>query len=290
MLADAVFAEGYRFVRNRAAVFWSVVFVPVMGLLFTAVVSTVLKIMNAALMAKADTPPEVRLSLNAETVDLGQALLKGVGDMSNPVVLLFILIGAATLYAGDYRWETWRLISARNNRDNLIVGKVGVLKLLTLTAMAALIIGLVGENLIKALIMAKPLAFTFAGDDFGRIVGLFFLSYWRIVQFAMISLLAAVMTRSLLAALIVPLVVGVAQFFSPQILAQMGLGPDSWLAVLINPGAAADILRAVIVGGPGADMLADGVVTKAVVSLLFWMLAPLVGAVVWFRRQDLSKE
>lgn len=290
MLADAVFAEGYRLIRNRTALFWSILFVPVMGLAFSVIGNVILKATSATLMARADMPPEARLQLGAPTVDLGQALLSGVGNLANPAVLFFILIGAATLYAGDYRWETWRLISARNNRDNLLLGKVGVLKVMTLVAMAVLIVGVLGESLIKAVIMAKPLAFTFSGDDFGRIIALFFLSYWRIIQFAMVALLAAVLTRSLLAALIVPLVVGVVQFFSPQALAQMGLGPDSWLAVLINPGAAADIIKVLIMGGPGVDMLPDGITAKAAVSLLIWMIVPLAGAIVLFRRQDLSKE
>lgn len=290
MLADAVFAEGYRLVRNRTAWFWSILFVPVMGLIFSVIGNVILKATSATLMARADMPPEARIQMGASTVDLGQALIKGVGDLSNPVVLFFLLIGAATLYAGDYRWETWRLISARNGRDNLILGKVGVFKLLTIAAMLVLIVGTVGENLIKALILAKPLAFTFKGDDFGRILGLFFLSYWRIIQFGMLALLAAVMSRSLLAALIVPVVVGVAQFFSPQLLGQFGMGPDSWLAILINPGAAADAFRALLTGGIAATMLPDGIITKATISLLFWMLAPLVAAVAWFRRQDLSKE
>ena len=39
--------------------------------------------------------------------------------------VMFVLIGAATIYAGDYRWETWRLISARNSRVNLLLAKSG---------------------------------------------------------------------------------------------------------------------------------------------------------------------
>ena len=32
MLGDAIRAEGYRFVRNRTAMFWSIAFVPILGL------------------------------------------------------------------------------------------------------------------------------------------------------------------------------------------------------------------------------------------------------------------
>ena len=100
----------------------------------------------------------------------------------------------------------------------------------------------------------------------------------------------AVMTRSLLAALFVPLVVGVAQFFSMQALGPMGVQPEDWIAVMANPGGAADAIKSLIAGGAAAESLAEGEVLKSVVSLAFWMLVPLAGALAWFRKQDLSKE
>jgi len=99
-----------------------------------------------------------------------------------------------------------------------------------------------------------------------------------------------VVTRSLLAALFVPLVVGVAQFFSPNLLMTMGLTPDSWPAVLINPGSAVDAVSALISGGERAAALPDGLPLKAWLSLALWTLVPLALSIVWFRRQDLSKE
>lgn len=290
MLADAVLAEGYRLLRSRTTWFWSVLFVPILSLTFSVIGNTFLKAKGAALAAQPNAPPEVALALGGRTVDLGQALVTAAGGLAGPMTLLFVLIGAATLYAGDYRWETWRLVTARNSRSNLILGKVGVLKALALAAMIALMISAVAESLLKAVIMAKPLVFTFNDGDFGRLVGFFFLSFWRIVQFTMLALLAAVMTRSLLVALFAPLVIGVAQFFSLQILRPFGVEPDSWLHILINPGAAADILKAWLMGGTAADLLGDGDLAKAIVSLLFWMLAPLAGAIAWFNRQDLAKE
>lgn len=290
MLADAVFAEGYRLARSRTTWFWSVFFVPLLGVVMAVIGNTVLKVTGPSITADGKAPPEVALLLAGGPVDLGQGLLATAGDLANPVILLFVLIGAATIYAGDYRWETWRLISARNSRDNLILGKLGVLKMLVLAAMIVALIGSVGENLIKAMVLSRPLAFTMDGGDFGQMLLLFALSFLRILQFTMVGLLAAVMSRSLLAALFVPLVVGVAQFFSPGLMGQMGLGPDSWAAVLVNPGAATDAIGALIKGGGAAQLLPDGLVLKASVSLALWTLVPLVGALAWFRRQDLSKE
>ena len=55
-------------------------------------------------------------------------------------------------------------------------------------------------------------------------------------------------------------------------------------------GAATDAIQAAIAGGVRAAALPDGLLLKAWVSLTLWTLAPLAGALAWFRRQDLSKE
>ena len=106
----------------------------------------------------------------------------------------------------------------------------------------------------------------------------------------MMGMLAAVVTRSLLAALFVPLVVGIAQFFTPQMLLPMGVMPDAWLSALVNPGAAFEAIQHTIAGPERAASVPDGYLVKAWISGGLWTLLPLAGALAWFRRQDLSKE
>lgn len=290
MLADAIRAEGYRLARSRTTWFWSVLFVPLMGLVYTVIDSLAQKMLGDRLVAEGKASPEMILAMSQAKVDMGLGLVGTAEGMAGALTLAFVLIGAATIFAGDYRWETWRLISARNGRDNLILGKVGVLKLLTLAALVAILLASLVGGLLTAFIVHKPLAFTFGAEEAGRFAGFFLLSWLRIVQFMMISLLMAVMTRSLLAALFVPLVVGLMQVASMQLFGMLGLQPDDWIPVLANPGGAVDVLKALIEGGAAAKMLPDGLVLKAAISLGFWTLAPLVGALAWFRRQDLSKE
>ena len=62
------------------------------------------------------------------------------------------------------------------------------------------------------------------------------------------------------------------------------------VAVLVNPGAAVDAISALISGGERAAALPDGLPVKAWISLALWTFVPLGLAVLWFRRQDLSKE
>lgn len=290
MLVDAIRAEGFRLSRNRTALFWSLAFVPILSVAIGALTNFVLKGSETKLLGDANMPPEVREALTRGTLDMGEALVSAAGNLANPLVLLFVLIGAATLYAGDYRWETWRLITARNSRVNLLLAKLAVVALLALAAMGFMLVASVIENLIKAAVFERTLTFSLTGEMAAHFLGFAGLSWLRILQFAMMGMLAAVVTRSLLAALFVPLVFGIAQFFTPQMLGPMGVMPDAWLSVMVNPGAATDAVQAAIAGGVRASSLPDGLLPKAWVSLTLWTLVPVAGALAWFRRQDLSKE
>jgi ABC-2 type transport system permease protein len=292
MLADAIRSEAYRFSKNRMAVFWSVLFVPV---LFLAI-GTAVQMFTRARMAEmaAALPPELTAEggplSGAGPLDLGQSLVSQAADFANPIVLLFVLIGAAIVYAGDYRWETWRLTSARNSRVNLVLGKVAVVLAVVLVSLITwLVFGLVGEVL-KAVIFARPLAFGFGGEEAGQFGAFVAVMVTRVMQFTMISLLAAALTRSLLAALFVPMVVAVGQFFLMQSLPLMGWEAGDLHAQLLIPGLATDSLKALIEGGPDAASAPDGLGLKAWLSLGLWTLGPLFAAIAWFQRQDLSKE
>lgn len=290
MLVDAIRAEGFRLSRNRTALFWSLLFVPIVMLVIGAVTNFVLKGSETKILGDEKMPPELKAALARGTLDLADALVTAAGNFANPLLLLFVLIGAATIYAGDYRWETWRLISARNSRGNLQLAKLAVVAMLALAAMAFMLVASLAENLIKAAVFERTLTFGMTGEKALQFLGFTGLSWLRILQFTMMGMLAAVVTRSLLAALFIPLVVGVAQFFSPQMLIPMGVTPDAWLSVLVNPGAATDAIKTVVEGGATAAALPDGLALKAWLSLALWTLGPLALALAWFPRQDLSKE
>ena len=287
MLADSIFSELYRLSRNRMAVFWSALFVPLLfvvgGVAFHLITKAKVAEMTSSLA------PGAAASLGA--TNLGSDLVQAAGIAANGAVLVFMLIGAATLYAGDYRWETWRLISARNSRLNLILGKVGAFKALTLAAMVIFVIAGLVFSLSGALINGGEITFSLDGGQAGDFGLLFLLGYVRIVQYAMIALLAAVFTRSLLAALFVPVVLGFAQsLLGGPGLAFLQWEPTSWQSLLLMPGLAFDALKAMITAGVGAPPAPAGLMFRAIVSLALWLVVPLIAAIAWFNRQDLSKE
>lgn len=281
MLADAIRSESHRFWLNRSAVFWSVLFAPLAGLILTVFGYFMIQ-QRTGDLENVQLPPE--LTGVGGVLDLGPALVQQAGGLANPAILAFVLIGAAVIFAGDYRWETARLTLARNSRSNLILGKVGVVKFLTIAAMLAYLASAMGAEVIRAAMFERTLAFTMTGAQAGDMALLFFISYVRVMQFLMLSLFAAVLTRSLLAALFLPLAVSIAQFFLSQFAPLFGLEPTTWLAHLLMPGLAFDSLKAAIIENQ------DTLVLKAVVSLAAWLLLPFGAAVAWFQRQDLAKE
>lgn len=285
MLADAIRSEAYRLTRNRTVLSWSLIFVPVIVL--AAAIGGAFFDAKVERMAE-QLPPQ--LAAANSVLDLGATLISTAGQLANPALLAFLLIGAATVFAGDYRWETWRLITARNSRANLIMGKAGAVKLMTLTGLLLFLIAALSGAVAKGLILDQDLVFRFGGEEARTFGLLFLLAYVRVIQFLLLSLLAATLTRSQLAALFVPLVVGVAQGLLVNATPILGWSPVDWQTLLLFPGAAYETLKAVMLGGVPAAVLHEGVVWRAVASLALWSFIPFGLSLWWFSRQDLSKE
>lgn len=286
MLADALRAEAYRFSLNRFQVFVSVVLTPLLfavgGVFFHLISKS--KGDEAAGNIGLTLPPSV------EPINLAEAFSFAASGSANGVILICMLIGAATIYAGDYRWESWRLISARNDRVSLILAKMGLVKMLAIAVsllfLAASFVFLIAE----ALVYQRGMSFAMDGGEAGRAALIGLLSYVRIVQFTMIALLTAVMTRSLLAALFVPWALGFVQGITGTAMPLLDWEPQMWLPQLLLPGLAYDTLKAAVAPGPLAAPLTDATVWRSLTGLALWTVLPLLAALAWFRRQDLSKE
>jgi len=286
MLVDALKAESYRFSLNRVLVFVSVLLTPLLFALGGALFHWVTKT-NGEKAAKA---ANLTVTVPSEAVNLGDAFGFAASGCANGFVLICVLIAAATIYAGDYRWETWRLISARNDRTSLILAKVGVVKIIAIVSSLFFLIASVIFGLTQALVYQRGLTFSIAGGELGGIGLTWLLSYVRIVQFTLVGLLAAVMTRSLLAALIAPWALGFLQSIFGQIAPPLlGMDTGGWTMQLLLPGLAYDTLKAAV-EGPLEAPLTAAVVWKSLIGLGLWTVVPLVAALAWFNRQDLSKE
>ncbi len=288
MLFDALAAETYRLLRNRLTVFWSVLFVPLMFAVGGVIYHLVNKAQGDPVAAAVGLPTTGAGS----PLDLAEALTFGANHGANGALMTFMLIAAATVYAGDYRWETWRLISARNDRTSLILGKVGTMKLMAIAATAAMLVSAFVFHLAQALIFERPPTFGLSAGEAGDAALLWLLSYIRLVQYGLVGLLTAVATRSLLAALFVPWALGFGQSIlgAPPVMMLLKLHPDGWPAQLLMPGLAYDTLKNLVAPGSARVMTTDAALWPALASLALWCVIPLAVALLLFRRQDLSKE
>lgn len=286
MIADALRAETWRLVRNRAALFWSLFLTPLLfaggGVLFHWLSKS--KGDDMARAAGIVLPPPGPLNL-------AEALTTGASNAANGVTLVLMLVAAATVYAGDYRWETWRLITARNSRFALILGKVGTMKLMALASTLLFFAAAFVFTLAQAMIYQRGLAFDLSGGEAGRIALAWLLSYIRIVQYGLVALLTAVLTRSLMAALLVPIAVGFVQSILGSPAGQLiGLDPSEWPAQLLLPGLAFDSLKFNLDPGFARLPMDAAPVWPALIGFALWTLVPLALALILFERQDLSKE
>lgn len=286
MLADAIRAEAYRFSLNRFQVFVSVVMTP---LLF-AIGGAFFHIISKSKGDEAADKIGLTIPASVTPVNLGDAFAFAASGSGNGVILICMLIGAATIYAGDYRWESWRLISARNDRVSLILAKVGVVKLLAIASSLLFLLASFVFLIAQAVVYERGVSFSIDAAGAGQAALVWLLSYIRIVQFTMIALLTAVMSRSLLAALFVPWALGFVQGILGSVMPLFGWEPQMWLPQLLLPGLAYDTLKAAVEPGPLTAPLTDATVWRSLTSLALWTILPLIGALAWFRRQDLSKE
>ncbi|QLQ12934.1 MAG: hypothetical protein HZY74_05995 [Brevundimonas sp.] len=294
MLFDALTAESFKFTRNRVAVFWSLLFLPIMvvvsGIAQGWVMRSRVHQLNEALTPPGGTEPMINLAGAGSPVNLAGSMLTHSGELASAMVILFALIGITSIWASDYRFETWRLIIARNSRSNLLWGKVAVAGMLVIGVMALVLLTNVISGVIQAGFMARPVAFNMSGQEAGATLGLFGLNWLRLMQVAGLGLLTAIVTRSLLATLFVPLVLTVAQAALPGILMGMGVGPDSWTSLLLSPGQGVTFLGGLIASDGIMQQFSSTVGYKSVLGLALWLLLPFAGAFLLFQRQDLSKE
>lgn len=271
MLLDALKAERYRLWRDRGAVFWGFLFPGVLlffgGVLITVVTS----------MFKDRLPPgHMNVALEAT---------QGLYWANAFVFQLFVLIGAAAMFASDYRWETWRLQTPRNSRMNLILGKLIVFAVAVLVVLAGMLIGNVAGAFVRALVLHQSLT------PFGQ--GVTELTFLRAVLAGWLELmvvgcgaaLLAILTRSNVAALLLPVLFTGAQAFGLGI-ARINVATADVKSALLFPNLAAQLVR----GGSEAPGVDPAMAWWGFAGLVIWILVLSGGTLLLFQRQELSRE
>ena len=251
MLADAIAAERFRLLRDRTALFWGFGFMPLVGF-FLAI--------GGDLFVRT----VIKRPMPGATLDLAAQVIKALGNGASTMAALFLMIGAASILAGDYRWETWRLRTPRNSRFNLLAAKLIV----------------IGAAINSKAIVASTLGLS-------EIAGVFVVTWLEAMSLAALAACVAVVARSPMAAVVVCLVV---RFVQSILAAALGaMAPEPTWKVLAIPAYDADLLRA-FVTAPSHAGPDGGPAGWALLVLLGWIAALTAGAIVLFQRQDLTRE
>lgn len=281
MLADAISAEGFKLIRNRRTLFFGFLFVP-LGALVAGILGQ--------MFMRQQLSNEL---LTLMPMDMANQTVAGFAQAGGPMTILFALIGAATLFAGEYRWETWRLLIPRATRTDWLGAKAVVFGLAALATV--LLIGIFGviSNLFGALSSGQRIVFDAPMGEFVRaLAGHTLVSWLQLMLTGGLAALAGVVTRSMLGALMAPLAVSLGLAFAQLRLPVENATGDDWWRVLLIPGHAFEYARMFITGAesmPGQTVAAS-TGGLALAGLALWLLIGFGGALLVFVRQDLSKE
>jgi ABC-2 type transport system permease protein len=275
MLADAIAAERFRLLRDRSTLFWGFCFAPLVGFLLNVGGDLFLRFV-------------MKKPLPGLAVGLVDQVIKTLSSGASTFGALFLMIGAAAVLAGDYRWETWRLLTPRNTRQNLLLAKLvvvgeAVFWSLLLSALLSAFAALMGSA-----INGKTVALSLLDRNPFDIVGVLAITWLEAMTLAALAACVGVVSRSTLGVVIACLGVRFVQTILAGALRMTEQGPPSWKLLSI-PVFDADLLRAALLA-PDQLGAASGSAGAALLALLAWTAA-LTAAAVWlFRRQDLTKE
>jgi ABC-2 type transport system permease protein len=275
MLADAIAAERFRLLRDRSALFWGFCFAPLVGFLLS--VGGDLFLRNV-----------IKKPMPGVTVGLVDQVIKALSGGASTFGALFLMIGAAAVLASDYRWETWRLLTPRNTRQNLLLAKLVVVGeamfwSLLLTALLSAFAAVIGSA-----INGKALAFSMFDRNLFDVIGVLAITWLEAMTLAALAACVGVLSRSTMGVVIACLGVRFVQTVLASSLRLMEQGQPSW-KLLALPAFDADLLRASLLD-PGQLGAASGSAGAALAVLAAWVAILAAGAVFLFRRQDLTKE
>jgi len=258
-----ILAEILKLRRQRAALFWGFVFLPLfMTLLAFLLGGGLLKPPPGALVS------EVRLF---------RSMIRTLSVSGNPIGQLFYAIGGAAIFAVEYRYSGWRHLVPRAARERLLAAKFAAFALFAAISLLLALAGDVVAMLVIPFVQGlHPVIADTPADAAATLLLSSLIAFAELMALGSLVMLVAVATRSAMAAILAPFL-----FALGAAAAGAYLGADA-VRNLPLPGYAADALRHWLEGG-GSPLIAT-------LTLLGWIALPFAAAVALFRRQDLVSE
>jgi ABC-2 type transport system permease protein len=272
MIIDALRAELYKLSRNRWSTFWAYGFMPLFALGMGILEQIVFHVYMGDIIPYASPLHES---------------LGGLASFSVSFFQLCGIAGAAIIFGGEYRWETWRAALTRVDRAPIMAAKmiafaIAIAVSLALCGVARLIVGFMDVGLTGAATWPPVDA---GGVVLAHLIG-FAASFMQIMVTAAFVMLVCVVSRAMTAGIVATLLVLVACEIA-SIRGNMGDDPN----YLLFPSIAGDAVRQagnIVMGG--RDGLLAHFALPGAAALVLWFILLFAAALALFTRQDLSKE
>ena len=276
MFGQAFSSEWVKALRQPRALFWAFLFTPLAGFVIEIAKLLIIKAKFPQMAAMASPAPM-------------KALLEACGTAHNPLVLLFLILGAANIFAGEYRWNTWRYLLVRNGRLQVMAAKLAVFALLAAGVIVLFMLGSLLATVVDSAINHVALK-PGADGSLLAVIMAFGLVLLNLAGVGALVALASVFTRSLTGAIISIIVFLLVVAFSEQLVTQFRV---LWAQPLL-PGLALGrlMLPVMEMAGqiPRGAALPDTNVAADLAVLGAWLGVPAALTAVLFARQDLSRE
>ena len=263
----AIRAEALKLSRQRAGIFWGFVFIPAFMILIALLFGG----------AFLKPPPGAVVS----DVHLIRSVVRVLSIGGNPMAQLFYAIGAAAIFAVEYRYSGWRHLVPRMSRESLMVSKFAAFALF---AGVSLLLAAAGTALVVMLVPLvqglHPVTDVTAGAS-TLILLSFLVSFAELLALAATVALIAVITRSTMGAILVPFVLSLVS-------AAAGAYLGDSVRNIPLPIFAGDALRQWIASPLSTPL--DQAALIGLATLAVWAAGGLGLAIALFRRQDLVSE
>lgn len=268
-LIPALRAQIFLLRHDRTTLFWGFGFVPIIFLFFIGAVSFL---------------PPGRLGPSADSVDPILHAARSASFGGNPVVHLFVALGAAAIFGGEYRHATWRLIGPRAPRPVLFAAKWCSF---VLAACASLAVVIAGSGLLAWLSSAvHPSIHLSVSTATVSVAAAFGASLLELAALGSVVALLTVATRSGFGAVLSAFLFSSAQAFAESYSPPPPTsGP--WLAL---PSYAGDIARQWALPPQGLPAPTGAAAGLAALSLAAWCAVAAGVAMLLLQRQDWSRE
>jgi len=274
MILQALRAELLKLTKNRWSAFWCYAFPPIFWFITGFIFETFMRVPAMAAMLDIAAPIT--------------SARDGFGAYNNLFLQIFPIAGAAILFAGEYRWETWRAILPRNGRHSIIIAKL-------ITFAIAAVLSVLGCGLAGLLVglwdatQAANVMWPRAGSGSVALCLsiAFAASSLQLMATAGLVMLVAVFGRAMIGAIVGPFIIlTVAEIASLRFrLSDAGLEAAAFPNLAFN---ALHQLSKDMLGDP--DAYAVQLAVPGAIALGIWCIVLSAVAIARFQRQDLSKE